>query len=106
MSNLFIVREGQLCTPPLDRGCLAGIIRGKVLELAANLGQPCTERPVELDDLRLAEEVFLTSSLVRILPVVEIPGLRQELPRGPGPRTRALQQALAALERVSWVEGK
>jgi branched-chain amino acid aminotransferase len=99
VSNLFVVVDGELRTPSLERGCLAGILRAKVLELARARGIPCRECRVERVDLARAGEVFLTSSLARILPVTEILDLRRDLPRGGGPLTRELQAGLAEAER-------
>jgi branched-subunit amino acid aminotransferase/4-amino-4-deoxychorismate lyase len=61
-ANVFIVREGILATPSLDSGCLAGITRGVVLELAARHGIPCEEATLRQADLDSADEVFLTSA--------------------------------------------
>lgn len=100
VSNLFVVVEGELRTPPLERGCLAGVTRGKVLELAREAGLPCREARVEVADLLRAQEAFLTSTLVRVLPIVEVLDLRADLPRGGGPLTRELARRLADLERA------
>lgn len=62
-ANLFIVKNGALLTPPLDSGCLAGITRGMVLELAPRHRLVCAERALTLEDLLAADEVFLTSSI-------------------------------------------
>ncbi|MFT7668168.1 MAG: branched-chain amino acid aminotransferase [Planctomycetota bacterium] len=98
VSNLFIVVNGELRTPSLERGCLPGIVRSKIIELANLAGEPCVQCSISPDDLRNADEVFLTSSLARIQPVNAIRGLRDDLPLGGGPRTRALQLALSVLE--------
>lgn len=94
VSNLFAVRDGVLLTPALGRGCLPGIGRRKVLEAARRLGLEVVEGRVERADLAEAEEVFLTSSTVRVLPVTEVRGLRDDLPRGGGALTRRLQRAV------------
>lgn len=62
-ANLFLVSQGVLLTPPLASGCLPGITREVVMELAKGLGIPCEERDLPPGELRLAEEVFLTSSI-------------------------------------------
>ncbi len=98
VSNIFIVIDGQLRTPPLESGCLPGIVRGKVMALAAGLGSCCAEERVELEDLVRAEEIFMTSSLARITPVTGILDLRDDLPVGGGLRTRELQRGLTELE--------
>lgn len=101
VSNLFTVQDGVLRTPSLKRGCLPGILRGKVLMLAESAGIPVERGRIELEDLRQAQEIFLTSSLARIVPVTEIRELRADLPPGPGLVTRRLQDALRSLERES-----
>jgi branched-chain amino acid aminotransferase len=62
MANVFIVSNGVLRTPSLDSGCLAGITRGVVLELAASNGIVCEEVALRQADLDAADEVILTSS--------------------------------------------
>ncbi len=62
-ANLFVVIGGALLTPPLASGCLPGITREVVIELAKDLGMPCEERDVLPGELQRAEEVFLTSSI-------------------------------------------
>lgn len=62
-ANLFIVSQGALLTPPLASGCLPGIAREVVIELAKGLGMPCEERDLLPGELPQAEEVFLTSSI-------------------------------------------
>ncbi|MFI8501862.1 aminotransferase class IV [Streptomyces sp. NPDC085524] len=79
-SNVFAVLDGQLHTPPLTSGCLAGITRALVVEWA---GAKETDLPFEA--LEQAEEVFLTSSLRDVQAVVRIDG--RELGTGPGPVT-------------------
>jgi len=73
-SNVFAVLEGELCTPHLRAGLLAGITRQVVCELAAEVGHPAHERTVSPDALRGASEVFLTSSVRGIMPVTRVDG--------------------------------
>ncbi len=61
-ANLFLVRNGKLLTPSLDSGCLPGIGREVICELATTLGIPCEERPLSLSDLHVADEIFLSSA--------------------------------------------
>jgi para-aminobenzoate synthetase component 1 len=88
VSNVFCICGGVLRTPALTCHPLPGIVRAKVLELARELGQPVEEGIVTVDDLRSAEEVFLTNSLIGIRPVVWLDG--RQLP-APGPVTARLQ---------------
>lgn len=79
-SNVFVVLDGRLHTPPLASGCLAGITRVLVVEWA---GAKETDLPFEV--LEQADEVFLTSSLRDVQAVTRIDG--RELAVGPGPVT-------------------
>lgn len=71
-SNVFVVLDGQLVTPPLSSGCLAGITRELVLEWCAEAGLVVQERAVPVEALDAAEEIFLTSSTRDVHPVVEV----------------------------------
>jgi branched-chain amino acid aminotransferase len=71
-SNLFAVIVGRLVTPPLDTGILPGITRARVIELARELGVPVDLRPLKVDELRTADEVFLSSTIRELLPVVRV----------------------------------
>ncbi len=73
-SNIFIVLEGKLYTPPLASGCLAGITRGYVLELAAELGIDSLQKDLELEQLKNSEGFFLTNSIQEIQPVKSLNG--------------------------------
>lgn len=65
-TNVFVVLDGAVLTPPLSSGCLAGITRELVLEWF-----DAKEQPLPLDVLRTADEVFLTSSTRNVHPVVK-----------------------------------
>jgi branched-chain amino acid aminotransferase len=74
-SNIFAVVAGQIRTPALDVGILDGVTRGKVLAVARTNGILCYEVPfMSPDELRQADEVFLTSSVRSILPVTRVDG--------------------------------
>jgi branched-chain amino acid aminotransferase len=70
VSNVFLVEGGRLMTPGLESGCLPGITRAAVLELAAAAGIPCLEAAVTVDHLRHADELFLTGAGLCVAPVV------------------------------------
>jgi branched-chain amino acid aminotransferase len=96
-SNVFFVRGHHLVTPSLDEGVLAGITRREVLAVAGALGLSTEERRVTLDELQAADEVFITSSIRELLPVVRIDG--KDVGSGvPGPVARRLHRAFR--ERV------
>lgn len=62
-ANLFIVKKGALLTPSLASGCLPGVTRGVVIELAGSHGIPCEELELTPVELHTADELFLTSSI-------------------------------------------
>lgn len=76
-SNVFLITDGVLRTPPLSDSILPGITRHLVLELADTQGLAIDESPVMVDELTTAETVFVTSSTRGLLPIVAIdPGGR------------------------------
>jgi len=72
ISSVFVVRDEQLLTPPLDTPVLPGITRAAVMELAVEQDIPVREQVLTLDDVLPAEEVFLTNSMIELVPVVRI----------------------------------
>ena len=91
-ANLFVVIDGKLFTPPLAAGCLPGITREVVSELATELEIPCEERNLTPAELPLSEEIFLTSSLSGVTRL----SLFEDHRYPAGRTTRVLQQALQA----------
>ena len=89
--NLFVVRDGEIKTPPLAN-VLEGITRASVIEIARDKGMTVTEAPVTRDELYVADEVFLTGTAAEVTPVREIDH-RQVGPGRRGPITKALQDA-------------
>jgi 4-amino-4-deoxychorismate lyase len=85
-SNVFIVREGALLTPRLDRCGVAGVMRAQVLNSADACGLQVSECVLRAPDLAAAQELFLTNALIGIRPVRELAGAAVPL----GPVTRAL----------------
>lgn len=71
-SNLFIVKNGLLITPPNSNCLLPGVTRDLVIELAANNGIPHREADIPADDLLQADEIWLTSSTREISPVIQL----------------------------------
>ena len=89
-TNVFLVVDGELVTPPLSSGCLAGVTRELLLEEMA-----VTERPVDPDEFTQASEAFLTSSTRDVSAIARVDDL--VLPDAPGPVTKAAQAAFADL---------
>ncbi len=71
-SNLFVVLDGELTTPPKGPRLLPGITRDVILELAAAHGIPHREADVRREDLAAADEIWVTSSTKEILPVTTL----------------------------------
>ena len=91
-SNVFIVRDGVVWTPPVALGILAGITRGIVIDAAGDEGIPVESRLFFPSDLYSATEAFITSSLREVVPVVRADGVVLGDGR-PGPTTRRLHAA-------------
>ena len=91
-SNVFIVRQGVLLTPPLEAGLLPGITREFVLELAADLRLEARQAPLSPAELLAADEVFLTGTNREVTPVVHVDETRIGQGR-PGPVTMRLLSA-------------
>ena len=75
-SNLFVVRGGEVLTPPLSIGILGGITRALVIEAARDEGMTVRERLLFVSDFEHADEAFLTSSLREVVPITSIDGVR------------------------------
>ncbi|EGJ78601.1 putative D-alanine aminotransferase [Streptomyces sp. Tu6071] len=87
-SNVFVVLDGTLCTPPLASGCLAGITRALVAEWTG-----AEERDLPLDVLERADEVFLTSTTRDVQAVHRVDG--RTLAQAPGPVTAKAMRVFA-----------
>ena len=66
-TNLFIKQEGNWCTPPLSDGCLAGVMRSRLLK---DPQMKPSERSLTIDDLMHAEEIILCNALRGAIPVI------------------------------------
>lgn len=71
-SNIFMARDGLLITPPKGPALLPGITRDLILELAANHGIPFREAGIPAEELKGADEIWLTSSTREISPVTRL----------------------------------
>ena len=94
-SNVFVVRDGRLVTPPEDSGCLLGVTRALVLELARDLGLDPVEGAVALGALAGADEAFLTSTTREVQAIAHVDGVVLSL--APGPVTSTLTAAFTDL---------
>jgi len=85
-ANVFAVLHGKILTPPLESGVLAGVTRQVLLEEGATGAQ---EQALSLEDLHAADEIFITSTGVEVLPVISVDGAR--VGKGsPGPVAREM----------------
>ena len=94
-SNVFLVRDGTLFTPPSDSGCLLGVTRALVLELAASLRIVTTQAALPLGAIATADEAFLSSTTREVQGIAHVDGIA--LPTAPGPVTAQLAEAFTAL---------
>jgi len=94
-SNVFVVNDGRVRTPPASAGCLLGVTRALVIECCATEGIACEEVAVPMDALRTADEAFLTSSTREVQGIRSVDGA--DLPGAPGPVTAHLRDAFRAL---------
>ena len=69
-SSLFIVKDGHAYTPPLSAGILPGVARARVLQLIGS--ERAREKPLTLDEVRSAQECFITNALMGVMPVSSI----------------------------------
>lgn len=96
-SNVFCVRNGLLVTPPVADGLLPGIVRGAIL--GGRCGVTAEERSLVWEELVGADEVFVTNSLMGVMPVRGLDA--QSLAAVPGPVTERVARAFDELERSS-----
>ncbi len=94
--NLFVVKAGALATPPPEAGILEGITRKVVMDLARGMGLDVQERNIAPQELRDADEVFLTGTGAEVVAVTRLDGA--VVGEGvEGPVTRRLREAFFAL---------
>lgn len=86
--NIFIVRDGELLTPPLGDGCLPGITRDSIIKVARDAGYTVREASLLRTDLYVADEMFMTGSAAELTPINSVD--RREIPC-PGKITKDLQ---------------
>jgi hypothetical protein len=90
MSNVFLVKEGQLRTPRIERCGVAGIMRRVVLQEASRAGIAREECDLNAGDLERADEIFLTNARIGIWPVRAL----ESRPLPPGTVTKRIQEWL------------
>jgi branched-chain amino acid aminotransferase len=89
--NVFVVRRGVVCTPPVEAGSLEGITRNVVMRLARKEAIEVVEKNLTRCDLYICDECFLTGTAAEVIGVVEIDG--RPIGNGsPGPITELLRR--------------
>lgn len=94
-SNVFVVCDGIIKTPPKDGSLLPGITRDLLVELLQDSGIICREETVTRDELFQADEIWITSSTWEIVPVIKLDGL----PVGSGAPGPIWRQAVGIYQR-------
>lgn len=95
-SNVFVVADGGIRTPPAEAGCLLGVTRGLLLEIARRDGIPCEEIALPADVLAHADEAFLSSTTREVHPIATADGRALPAPV-PGPVAHRLAGAFRDL---------
>lgn len=69
--NVFMIKRGEIFTPPISAGALRGITRSVVFEIAAELGLKIAEANLTRHDIFIADECFLTGTAAEVIPVIK-----------------------------------
>jgi branched-subunit amino acid aminotransferase/4-amino-4-deoxychorismate lyase len=91
-ANIFMLVGNRLLTPPLQSGCLPGIMRAEIMRLAPTLGYTVAEEPLPPVVLGTAQEVFLTNALRGCIPVESVRTTSRLYGFGPPSRTSAVSR--------------
>lgn len=78
IANVFWVKDGNIYTPPLSEGCVAGVMRANLIQRVPSFGLTITEKEAELQDLMEADELFLSNAITGIRWVREFDGKTYE----------------------------
>ena len=87
-ANIFVVKNRKIYTPPLSSGCLEGVTRGILFEIAPEAGISIVEQTLRPEDLYSADEVFVSSTNRNLIGLGEIAG--HAIATAPGPVTKQL----------------
>lgn len=82
-ANIFAVKDGKVLSPPLNSGCLEGVTRGILFEIASDAGISLAQQTLRPEDLYGADEVFISSTNRNVISVGEIAGQQIANPAGP-----------------------
>ena len=107
--NLFLIRKGEIVTPPATSSILTGITRDTVMKLAAQLGLSVSESSLPRESLYLADELFFTGTAAEVTPIRSVDGIKIGSGKR-GPITQQLQETFFGLfsgatdDRYGWLE--
>jgi len=93
-ANVYMVKGDTILTPPLNSGCLEGVTRAILFEIAGDAGVAVKEQVLRPEDLRSADEVFISSTNRNVIGVGEIAG--HQFSGAPGPVTRRVDNVFTA----------
>ena len=93
-ANIYIVKGDLILTPPLSSGCLEGVTRGILFEIAGEAGAAVKEQALRLEDFYEADEVFVSSTNRNVIGVGEIAG--RSIANAPGPVTLRLNEVFTS----------
>jgi branched-chain amino acid aminotransferase len=99
--NVFIVKKGELITPPVKVGALEGITRDAVIGIAAGQKMPFSEKPLVIEDIYSADEAFLTGTAAELIPVVMV----DKKPIGAGAPGPVTQKLTAEFRKLTGEDG-
>jgi branched-chain amino acid aminotransferase len=105
ISNVFLVKDSVLYTPPIETPVLAGVARKTVCQLALKHSIELVEKNLYIDDCLSADEVFLTNVIMQIMPISSIE--KHTVGKGkPGPMTKKLQKGYEELIKTECRKNK
>lgn len=99
--NIFIVKNGEIFTPPISSGALAGVTRGVVFELAAEAGIPISEPDITRYDIFTADECFLTGTAAEVIPAIML----DQRPIGDGKPGKITKQFMERFHQLTQTTG-
>ena len=105
ISNVFLVKDLELSTPPITTPVLAGVARKAVCRLAAQNSIKLTEKDLSIEDLLGADEIFLTNVIMQVMPIIQVE--KHTVGDGRvGPVTKKLHQSFEELVKKECVKEK
>jgi len=107
--NIFMVKDGELATPPISSGTLDGITRASIIRMARDMGLQVRERGIERSELYSADELFFVGTAAEVTPIFEVD--RRKVGGGTeGPITKRIKDRFGLIVRgrvkeyMDWLE--